>query len=242
MKKTFLKHLCRCAISVILLLLVSAQAIFACATGRLTDPSTGWSFGFPENYTHAGTRSMTYYYNNSKGTSYATYFEQGKKMWGSKISLSRVSSSVSPSIELIVWDIFSFPYDFRANATTEPYSKPPPSHYKRWKILVNQENFDPLSSYQKNAVMAHEIGHAYGLGHVNSASQIMYSFTPSSSTKVRSEDLRGMILMTHERSCSSATSENTYERVDNSRHKKRCKACKSFVYEFHNNGHYCSLC
>ena len=67
MKKTFLKHLCRCAISVILLLLVSAQAIFACASGRQTDSSTGWTFGFPTNYTHSGTRYMTYYYGGSYG-------------------------------------------------------------------------------------------------------------------------------------------------------------------------------
>lgn len=138
----------------------------------------------------------------------------------------------------------TFPYpSTTAYAKTEPRASGTPStHGTKWYIAVNKSKFDSLSAAKKNIVLAHEIGHAYGLGHVGSASQIMYYAEPLDSMNISTSDAKGMETMTSAHNCSSSTSSNTYERVDNSRHKKRCKYCKSFIYEFHNNGSYCSLC
>ena len=130
-----------------------------------------------------------------------------------------------------------------ANAVTEfRLSGSPGLHQSNWNIIFFKNRIDPLTSYQRKIIAAHEIGHVYGLGEVWNSSQVMYGVTPTASTKITASDIKGIQLMTHEHTCSADPSENTYGWVDGTFHRKRCRACSSFVYEVHTNGSSCTLC
>lgn len=228
---------------VMILFLMTAQIVSACASGRKTDSVTGWTFGFPTNYTHTGTKSLTYYYGNAYGESYHTRFTEGKNLWGTNINLQRSTNSDTANIIFRVDTSFPSAIESAYGVTQYRSGGTPPMHTMQWTIAINKPKFDVLSIYQKKVVTAHEIGHAYGLGHIGSTAQIMY-FNPLSSMSVTTTDKSGVDLMTHYHSCSSSASSayNTYERVDTTLHKKRCKVCKSFLYEPHTNGITCTLC
>lgn len=221
---------------------LSVQAVCACANGRSVDTTTGWTFGFPTNYTHAGTKTMTYYYSDTYGTEYHTRFTQAKALWGSYISLSRTTDPYSANIVYRVDESFSSSISHTYAVAQYMNGGTPPMHATNWYIAVNKEKYDPLNNTKEKIVLAHEIGHTYGLGHVGSTSQIMYSAEPLTTMAVTAKDTRGMQLMTHAHSCSSLSSSNTYERVDTTLHKKRCKTCMSFVYEPHTDILVCTLC
>lgn len=177
-------------------------------------------------------------------TSYHERLTEGKNMWGSNISFQRVSSLSSANVECNA--SANFP-SYSANAfavTTYPGGDTVPFHNKKYTLTVNNATFLSLSDFEKKLVYAHEIGHVYGLGHVNITSQIMYPNKPLSTMGIRAADLRGMKWMTHTHECSSSTSStyNTYEWQDTTLHRKRCVSCKSYICEAHTDGLTCTLC
>lgn len=85
MKNAIIKCLSCCMMVVMILFLMTAPVVSACASGRKTDSVTGWTFSSPSTYTHAGTKSLTYYYGNAYGESYHTRFTEGRT-FGAQIS------------------------------------------------------------------------------------------------------------------------------------------------------------
>lgn len=242
MKNAIIKCLSCCMMVVMILFLMTAQIVSACASGRKTDSVTGWTFSSPSTYTHAGTKSLTYYYGNAYGESYHTRFTEGKNLWGTNINLQRSTNSDTANVIFRV-DLTGGAKYPNANAVTESRVSGTLSlHQKSWTIIFFKDKVDPMTNYQRKTIAAHEIGHAYGLGEVWNISQVMYGATPSTSTKVTTSDLKGLKLMTHVHSCQDATTYNTYGWVDGTFHRKRCNTCSSFIYEVHTNGSSCTLC
>lgn len=243
MKKIIGKRIVFCMIAAAILFQLSAPIVSACASGRRTDSETGWTFGFPANYTHTGTKSITYYYGDVYSGDYHTRFTEGKNLWGTNISMQRTTNSNVANVIFRVDTSFPSAIESAYGVTQYRLSGTPPMHTTQWTVAINKPKFDSLSTYQKKVVTAHEIGHVYGLGHIGFKTQIMY-FNPLTSMNVTEIDKRGIDLMTHKHNCSSSTSSmyNTYERVDTTLHKKRCKVCKSFLYEPHTNGITCTFC
>jgi len=93
MKNAIIEYLSCCMMVVMILFLMTAPVVSACASGRKTDSVTGWTFSSPSTYTHAGTKSLTYYYGDSYGESYHTRFTEGKNLWGTNINLQRSTNS-----------------------------------------------------------------------------------------------------------------------------------------------------
>lgn len=93
MKNAIIEYLSCYMMVVMILFLMTAPVVSACASGRKTDSVTGWTFSSPSTYTHAGTKSLTYYYGDSYGESYHTRFTEGKNLWGTNINLQRSTNS-----------------------------------------------------------------------------------------------------------------------------------------------------
>lgn len=242
MTKTTLKHLLCCMMAVLILFQISARPVSACAEGQRTDSSTGWSFSLPSTYIHTGQKNLTYYYGTLYSEDYHTHFVNGKNMWGSSISLTRTSDASAANV--IYGMEARFPEKVaKAYAVTKPdVGVTPGLHHTRWNLILHQAKFDPSTAYQKKVTTAHEIGHVYGLGHVDAVSQIMYGSDALDSMAVTAKDTRGIHLMTHEHTCLWTSRNNTYAWIDGSRHRKRCNTCLSFIYETHTNGAACTLC
>ena len=229
----------------ILLFLPSSFPVDACANGRVTDTVTGWTFKQPSLWLHSGTKNLTYYYSDSNGSDYLSYFQSGISLWGSNINITRSSDPYASGMDIIVrvdWNINEKATN--ANATTDyRLSGTPSMHATEWVITFHPCYMEDLTRYQNNIIAAHEIGHVFGLGEIwDSSTKVMYGLTPNSNTKVTTYDTRGIKLMTHDHTCLSSASSNSYAWVDGGVHKKRCKTCASFVYEAHTNGASCTLC
>ena len=88
--------------------------------------------------------------------------------------------------------------------------------------------FDQESDTLKSKTIAHEIGHVYGLHHVNQPNQIMYS-SASESKYVTSYDTAGMDVMTHSH-MHTGTYSTTLEQHSAYTHKSRCDTCHAYHF------------
>ncbi len=89
MKNAIIKCLSCCMMVVMILFLMTAPVVSACASGRKLDSVTGWTFSSPSTYTHAGTKSLTYYLWKClwRKLSYTVY--RGKEPLGHKYQLTK---------------------------------------------------------------------------------------------------------------------------------------------------------
>lgn len=216
------------AISVLLimLLLSGTFVVDACAESIdsfLVDSSTRWANyddGDASLTIHMGSKTTTYGYSSTTvKNAYSTYVTTGIALWGTYISCSESSSSPMGTITVSAMDN-------DANADLLPTYYSSSKHIASWTLTIYSENFDDNEDAGKYRTIAHEIGHAYGLGHVNNNSQIMYH-TYSATKNVSSYDRAGMKVMTHAHTHSGSYS-TTLEEYSTYKHKVRCSTCRAY--------------
>lgn len=125
------------------------------------------------------------YYIASSCNGFIQHIQNGINNWKSNISLTQTSSNDSTSI-----DFYGVPCDYYANDPTAPDDWL--GHADRWVLstsinaltnnwaysIINlntsEFNGSGITSSQKAAVVAHEMGHGYGLAHYETSGTIMY--------------------------------------------------------------------
>ena len=221
MRKQRILHLL--SIFLVLFVLSSTFAIAACADSIdsfLVDNSTRWA-NFNESSTiHMGSKNTTYSYSSiTVKSTYSTFVTAGIEMWGSYISCTESIWSPMGTITVSAMDS-------GANADLAPTYYAETKHMKSWTLTIYSEVFKENDDDGQYRTIAHEIGHAYGLGHVNYSNQIMYH-TYSESKNVTSYDRAGMNVMTHTHT-HNGSYPTTIEEYSAYRHKVRCNTCKAY--------------
>lgn len=177
-----------------------------------------------------GQRASTYSYESSTVQSaYGSYVSGGISLWGTNIAMS-YTSSVPNAVG--VFGVTDAAVNY--NAATLVTSVNSSTGYRTgYTITISSQNFNSSSKTTagKYRTIAHEIGHAYGLGHVPSSSNIMYSYY-SATKNVTSQDIWGMKVVTHIHQHSSSTT-GTYSEYSVDSHKVLCSSCGGIYIRAH---------
>jgi len=159
-----------------------------------TDANTsvsGWAYS--SLLGHRGSKIMTYCFTDSSvQNKYGSLAESAKALWGSYVNVVLISSGAN----LVIHE-YSDPTS-TTTAYTTVVSVDSNNHRTGIAIYINDPWFN-LSGHTnegKKRTLAHEMGHAFGLGHVSNSASIMnggYSTTKN----VTSDDQHGMSVVTH---------------------------------------------
>lgn len=190
------------------------------------DPNTstsGWTYSTQNG--HMGTKVSTYKYSSDEvRRAYADYVVAGIGMWTSYISMSYSASSTQ--------GLFKISNETSgATASTLVTAVDANGHRTQYEVTIFSYSFDTNSDEGKARTIAHEIGHVYGLGHVNTTGDIMYD-TYSETKAVTSASRNGMKVVTHVHTHSASTS-GTYVATTQSQHGLLCSTCKGIYYSSH---------
>lgn len=198
-----------------------------------TDLATGWN---KIDSRHMGSRGTSYAYESAAlKNRFHTFVEAGINMWG--VSIHCVESTTNPKGTIVA-------SDYWGNATASVSSDfNSTGHVTGWEMEIYVDIIrEDLYPEEVKRTFAHEIGHVYGLDHVNTSSQIMYG-QASSTKSVTTADMRGMLLMTHQHLHDEST--NYDINSDTYTHNLRCRTClayetiECFTSEWHSgNRHY----
>ena len=223
MRCYFPKHIARVIFLVVCFSFLAINASAACQyslDGLYTDGESGWNI---QNGGHMGSRYTTYSFNED-----APYLEEyydevraGVALWGNYISCVEsangeglITLSLGEGTQLI------------AEVTPIPtYNSD--NHVVQWTITLYHGKFQSACEAGLGAiVIAHELGHVFGLAHVEGEHRLMYPDLKSTQS-VTADDKSGMVVMTHAHVHNNSTT-YTIEQHSVAQHKKRCGVCRAF--------------
>ncbi|MCL2083468.1 MAG: hypothetical protein FWH04_09600 [Oscillospiraceae bacterium] len=195
----------------------------------------GWIFNIDPKFSHSKNKKNDYRYKTeAMKNKYDTHFKAGIKLWGSLIEMNekRFTSNVVTEGET--------EYSKKATAVAEIRGislLKTNQHIKGWTITVNTSPeaitpFRTLSSYDRSIIMAHEIGHVYGLGdleHNKHRGKLMFG---SNVGTVTASDRLGMQVVTGAHKKHEKKSSDKYDKIRSKEHTRVC-SCGLKVNEKH---------
>ena len=209
-----------------------------------TSPNTsvsGWAY---LTTGHKGTISATYaFVYGIDEEEYQPIMAGGAALWGTNISVLKISNTNLAQGLIIINDLAT---NTLASTYIPPESVDSNGHIQAFNLTINTYYFDILTPALKYKVIAHELGHAYGLDHVPQNTNIMFGTANAywfSSAQVTAQDIWGMKVVTHEHVHSASTT-GTYTQLDVMSHEVTCSSCKGIYIQEHTFNAYntCTKC
>lgn len=159
-----------------------------CGCGMIGTEGMGWKINETE---HFGGTKLTYKYHSSvpSGSTYANNFRLATGLWTSATS---ATFSNNQNATTGVGTIKALSYSSMVSARVVWSST---GHGANWNLEINSNATTPANS----VILAHEIGHAFGLAHLfNSTNQnkLMYATNGRTSTGVTTADSYGFAVIT----------------------------------------------
>jgi len=187
---------------------------------------SGWAFSTQPG--HMGTKDVNYAYNSlTSFTLLSARVVGAKTLWGTNINMTHTSSNSEAGIIFYINDLPSGTLAKTLVISVDSST----DHRTLCKIETNANAYATYTDEEWYIFIAHEIGHAYGLGHVNNSSSIMYShYDPAMG--ITSNDIWGMKVVTHQH-VHGTLFIGTYEVVDATYHTITCNSCKGKVTRVH---------
>lgn len=230
MKKRFKIILVICSVLIIFI----SSNVYAHTTelsGGNTDSTC--KFQLMSNGAHMGTSSTSFYYTPAIiEFDYSSNVNSASYSWAGYIYVGKNDNS-SNYITSQYWS-----YGTVYAAALAPSTVP---HDTSWYIKIYYNYFDALSSTQRSRVLAHEMGHIFGLMHVPYSSVLMYSTYQDPLPSPQTQDKWGI------RNCTHSHITHSFTLTENigspTHHKVRCSVCNGFYYDTHDfiNGE-CTEC
>lgn len=225
-------------IAIMLLVAVMSLGLnYASFAGSLTDyevdtAEAGWGF-LHSDRKHMGTKTSTYKYDTvAIYNKYSQHMEDAVRLWGDSISMTYDATSTQGIVKVTNQRYSADGSIVLALVGDEVVVD---NHISSYTLLIFDVNMNQIESYHWKYVLAHEIGHAYGLYHVSDDSQIMYSPYDASTAihPITDKDKIGMDIMTHSHTHSTSTSLNCTNVNQSSYHTTKCSTCKATYHQAH---------
>lgn len=198
------------------------------------DSKTGWVYSARSK--HMGSKETTYRMGSeSVKALYMSYMTNGAALWGSYVDVTYSSSSMG-----YVYNVTDSTSNVLANTSTSAGTD---GITTGWTIKINSYLFDSKSTAGKNRIIAHELGHVFGLGDLYDSAdsgKIMYGIYNETSA-VNTYDIKGMTVVTEAHTHASYCPV-IYEKYTSSKHKVRCTSCMTYYEESHTSSSYCTKC
>lgn len=201
-----------------------------------TDNTSGWSLR--SSKLHRGTKSCKYKYaSDDVKKAFSKDMEGAISLWGSHISMSETTASGYGYIRTENNDGSASIAKTGGMTFVETTG-----HYNNeFTIIINTALYSKKTDTLKQKVLAHEIGHVYGLDHFSDVNKIMNPSLQATGS-ITSSEFNGMDTCTHNHT-HTATTYYSYSGYSANQHIARCSTCKAYTYQNHvMNGKVCAKC
>ena len=188
----------KAALAVLILLLFVQVSALASAVTVVCDSTTGWAL---MDQIHRGQKG-TIYKLHSTAVPYTSDIQNGIGRWGSRISASTSALSTS-----VIYVTHAPGYTFsptNAYGCLSPSYNTSTNHIVGWSMYLNPSTtgngYAAIGSGARGAIVAHEMGHAFGLADLTNpltAGLLMNPGIPSSASVPKVQDGWGMDVATH---------------------------------------------
>nr|MDD6335383.1 matrixin family metalloprotease [bacterium] len=172
-------------------------------------------------------------------SSYSSIISSGKALWGSAINFSTTAPG-NAGVQNIITS--SSTPNTEGPASTQIISINASSgHITQWRMTIYSALFDEKATDMKKKIIAHEIGHVYGLDHLYDASKytsLMYGGYAggSSAQTLQQDEILGMNLLTHTHTSHSFPAFTQV--VGGNSHRSICSGCKGYREAAHATDYY----